>query len=319
MATTLSTASMSSQSQFVSNGLLDDDDDDEEEQDQLQEDNHQQQPAATSNSDPSTSTSTSVLKSISNSPKLTTPDSISSAKSALNNLGRRSTSPSTSTFNPSPNPPRVKPSSFHEDEPNFDLDRELELEEEEIMDMQKGIRGGNQMEMEMDEDELQAMLESEDQAVTSISSKDKGKGKQLVLNALQSNGLLDDDDGYEPPSTARPPTSYQQPKAKPKGRSNASIGIYGAGAETSAPNLPNWAKETGGRGRGRAETSTRIGGSNGVGSSKPSSRQAYAYQAPRNHNGTPKYIPAGMIDAITFEGTTIRFDRRRRMKGWKVS
>uniref|UniRef100_V5GGK3 AAA+ ATPase domain-containing protein n=1 Tax=Kalmanozyma brasiliensis (strain GHG001) TaxID=1365824 RepID=V5GGK3_KALBG len=32
----------------------------------------------------------------------------------------------------------------------------------------------------------------------------------------------------------------------------------------------------------------------------------------------PKYIPAGFVNATTMDGTPIRFERRRRMKGWKA-
>ncbi|SPO24606.1 related to CTF18 - Chromosome Transmission Fidelity factor [Ustilago trichophora] len=33
--------------------------------------------------------------------------------------------------------------------------------------------------------------------------------------------------------------------------------------------------------------------------------------------GVPKYIPAGFLNATTMDGTPVRFERRKRMKGWK--
>lgn len=35
-------------------------------------------------------------------------------------------------------------------------------------------------------------------------------------------------------------------------------------------------------------------------------------------NGLPKYIPSGATSAILLDGTTVRFERRKRLKGWKV-
>ncbi|CDS00343.1 hypothetical protein [Sporisorium scitamineum] len=34
--------------------------------------------------------------------------------------------------------------------------------------------------------------------------------------------------------------------------------------------------------------------------------------------GIPKYIPAGFVTATTMDGTIVRFERRKRMKGWKA-
>lgn len=36
-------------------------------------------------------------------------------------------------------------------------------------------------------------------------------------------------------------------------------------------------------------------------------------------NGLPKYIPAGTATATLLDGSTIRFEKKRRMRGWKVS
>jgi hypothetical protein len=36
-------------------------------------------------------------------------------------------------------------------------------------------------------------------------------------------------------------------------------------------------------------------------------------------NGLPKYIPSGIATATLLDGSVIRFEKKRRMKGWKVS
>lgn len=313
-------ASLDLQPQFTSNGLLDEE---EEEMDQLDQDETEKasntKPPPPSTSIPNTSTSTT-----SNNPSSST----SPAKNALNNFGR-SLSPSTSTSTSAPTSniaPRVS-NPFQDDAPDFDLDRELEMEEQDqLRDQKKDAKKGE--EMELDDDELQALLEQEAQQdpLPPSTIKDKGKQKQLLPDStppsaqLQSNGLLDDDDGYVAPSSARP-VPNQSRLSKPNtstskyDRSNI---ISNRNAKSSSSRIPDWAREAAGElTTSTTSTSIRAGGSAGVGSS--TSRQPYVYRDTRTDDGLPKFIPAGVINAVTFEGDKLVFERRKRVKGWKVS
>lgn len=327
---TSTVASVNLQPQFTSNGLLDDDDDDE-----------QQVNRAAILSNVSRPVVPPILAPASAPTSRNTPpigakmqqSSSSPAKDALNSLARsNSLHQSSGTSSKQQQSPRVS-DPFQDDAPRFDLDRELELEEEDqLADEYPSRASKGADEMQLDDDEIQALMEQEAQQESTIaaSSTTKNKGKEREKRAhdpnpvstsgqLQSNGLLDDDDGYIPPSSARP--SHQSlPSSNRKAVSShvrqdldsAPIGGYRpASSSSSSSRIPDWAK-----GAGETTSASTRGAAS---TSASTSRQPYGYQsASRDIGNIPQFIPAGVISAITFEGDAIIFERRKRLKGYKV-
>ncbi len=268
------------------------------------------------------STSNALLDRDLNIPSL--PTSQSEAQKALNAWGSRAASSSNAaTYARSP----VLTGEMDFD---GDLDLDMLLDEEtaftrERADLQPPA---STTRVEHDDDELEAFLLAEDEhmasrppqpssavpaSFASSHRQDKlaneptstqgayaasSRASSSVSDLLESNGLLGQS---SQPSSQHSIVSAQKPQpaaaevtvatvAPGSSRAIEALSTFEAESISSAPALAS-------------------------GSSEHAGPSRLAVRPPSNV--IPKYIPAGFLPATTMDGTAVRFERRKRMKGWK--
>lgn len=214
--------------------------------------------------------------------------SLSNAQEALNVLGSSRRSPV------HPRRPAMDDFGMAPDH-EIDIDIEAELELERAMNLERQL----EMEREMEEEEALMAAEAQEEerpkptpASSRPASGNKADGHQSMPALLdlefESNGLLGGPNSRT--STSQPTDAGAQPPSPSTLPSLSQVLPDTQQAGPSRP-LPAWATE-----RFKDRPTINSGTDRAI----------------------PKYIPAGTIAAVTFEGNVIRFERRKRMRGWKV-
>lgn len=189
----------------------------------------------------------------------------------------------------------TKPTHATYEADDMDLEALLEQEREQMMEQHQHDEGPPSDYEDDDDDEMEALRELEGQPeIQAQPSSDK----QRAPIQLQDNGLLDsDDDDDETHSRTVIPSHHQSTQSS----SSSGQATPQPSNSTSAPRsipMPSLSS----RPTVTASTSTSAAASS-------SSSSHYA--------AIPKYIPAGHFAAVNLDGEPIRFEMRRRIKGWK--
>ena len=232
-------------------------------------------------------------------------NSQSEAQKALNAMGSQSTTKlQYHSYNRSPD--RGEAMDFDVD---FDIDQVLDEEmamKKDMFDQQQQQTAPQKpTQMDHDEDELQAFLLAEEEHEASHSTQrppspplelTSSRASSSEADFLESNGLLG---GSSLPSSqhsiAPAPKSYTL-AAEPFSTSAqvSSRAIEALPSIDMPMQAPRPVSESSGHQAGPSRLPSRV---------QPA--------------GIPKYIPSGFLTATTMDGTVVRFERRKRMKGWK--
>ncbi|CBQ73206.1 related to CTF18-Chromosome Transmission Fidelity factor [Sporisorium reilianum SRZ2] len=159
--------------------------------------------------------------------------------------------------------------------------------------------------MDHDQDELEAFLLAEQEHAASHSTQRRpspplelaSSGTSSVSDFLESNGLLGGSSLPSSQHSIAPLLKSQNLTIEPFPTSAqaSSRAIEALSALDIVEEVPASASGSGDAQAGPSRLPSRI---------QPA--------------GIPKYIPAGFVSATTMDGTVVRFERRKRMKGWKA-
>lgn len=208
------------------------------------------------------------------------------------------------------------------DGPEDDADLEALLEEESEQQMQREQGPPSDFDEDEEDDEaMAAMREAEGGGSSKQTAKAAGSAPSSLPAAsalqLQGNGmLLDDEDededeedmaamreaeGYAPVGASRSSDKTAQDDSPPSRTGSSTQPSTAAVASSSrAIPMPRLTRPTNSAEASASSSST---------SSLPTSS---AYES-----AIPKYIPAGHFAAVSLDGEPVRFEVRRRIRGWK--
>ncbi|TKY89326.1 hypothetical protein EX895_001857 [Sporisorium graminicola] len=201
------------------------------------------------------------------------------------------------------------PTNRHPQPASPDLDFDQLLEEEMSLTREQQHHpersSANSQQLNQDEDELEAFLLAEQEHTASHPTQrphspllefTSSRASSSVSDLLESNGLLGDSSLPSSQHSIAPAQKSHSLTAEPfptsaqsSSRAIEALSALDAVGQSPATDL------------GSIEAQ--------AGPSRLPSRVRPA--------GIPKYIPAGFVAATTMDGTVVRFERRKRMKGWK--
>lgn len=146
--------------------------------------------------------------------------------------------------------------------------------------------------------ELEAEDEQEEEEENYSQSQHGGDGPEGVDAALESNGLLHPTDECQPSSPVQ----------------------HSHTVEPSSVAVPaTLSREEEDKLRHEMAQQARVASTSRAPVTTTRSVDVEKEDEELGQNGLPKYIAAGTATATLLDGSTIRFEKKRRMKGWKVS
>lgn len=223
---------------------------------------------------------------------------------------------------------------------NMDFDADLDIDQllDEEMDLRQGIeqqqpqpsspkQSAKLSQVDHDDDELEAFLLAEEEAASTrasqhpaawglqhppspppdfveghltsskIASFSSSCASSSVSDVLESNGLLG--------ASSQPSSQHSvTPAQKPQQLSDEASFTPAQGSSRAIEAL--------------AEMDTEVNDTDSVAGGSSARADPSRLPSRAQPVGVPKYIPAGFLQATTMDGTLVRFERRKRMTGWKA-